>query len=191
MFPGQATTPQRCQAGPGLGQPLSSHIHPETPASGHEPPSVSDEAATMTQTAKPRILADGCQATCFPPSTAECPRRPPEAHLQGKGKGKGKGVGEGTRRRAGKVRSSEHRSRTEAPDLTGPSELLSESKQPSLSPSVGEEEEEAGGGRGSQPLQRALRSATSPCVSPLSRTVLVGETRRLTAALESAVYPTW
>lgn len=84
--PGHNTTAlsgRRQQAGPGLGQPLSSHIHPETPAAGHKPPSVSDEAATMTRTAEARILADGWQATCFPPSTTECPRRPPEAHLQG------------------------------------------------------------------------------------------------------------
>lgn len=53
--------------------------------------------------------------------------------------------GAGTRRRAGKVRSTDHRSRTEAPDLTDPSELLSESKQPTLSLSVGGEEGRSAG----------------------------------------------
>lgn len=60
--------------------------------------------------------------------------------------------------------------RTGAPDLTDPSELLSESKQPSLSLRVGEEE--AGRCAGSQPLEQALRSARSPRVAPLSRTVV-------------------
>lgn len=63
--------------------------------------------------------------------------------------------------------------RTGAPDLTDASELLSESKQPSLSLRVGEEEaEEEGRCAGSQPLEQALRSARSPRVAPLSRTVV-------------------
>lgn len=83
---------------------------------------MSDEAATMTRAAKTRILADGWKATCFPPSTAKCPRTssrgsPPEG-VGGEGRtGWNGNTDEG-------CKSWILRTGTRATDLTDPSELL-------------------------------------------------------------------